>query len=509
MPRLWFPVRGEFAQTLIRRSSFVRTICRACALLCAMLALMHSSTLLGAAATNPATPPASSQPAESAVPGVETGGANAAEKGAEGPPQNYNLHVQNTDIIQGDPIFPAKYSGPQSLNNKGEDEETVSLDVFAGRRLWPGAEAHMDLLMWQGYGLSKTLGVEAFPNADAYKAGAWSPDFTFAHLFVRQTIGLGGEQEDVADDQLTLAGKQDISRLTFTVGRFPITDIFDANAYAGNPNTQFMNWANVANLAWDYPADVIGYTTGIAVELNQPQWAWRYGFFQLASQQNGLTGEDQFLTWPHGGSDGSFFQSWAMVNELEGRYNLGDHPGKIRFEAWLNEANMASYSAATAILVANGPGANISAAQAARYKYGFGLNWEQEVARNVGLFSRLGWNDGREEAWVYTDANWTASLGLSVKGEAWHRSDDTWGLSGILSGASSGQQKFLEAGGLGILDGDGALSYSPEKVLETYYDVQLCKYAHVALDYQFIDDPAFNRDRGPVSVLGARLHWQF
>ena len=198
-----------------------------------------------------------------------------------------------------------------------------------------------------------------------------------------------------------------------------------------------------------------------------------------------------------------------MVTELERRYSVGDHPGKIKLLAWLNEANMASYPAATAILQANGAGANISAAQAYRYKYGFGLNWEQEVAKNVGMFSRLGWNDGREEGWAYTDANWTASLGLSVKGEAWHRADDTFGVAGIVSGASSDNQKFLRAGGLGILAGDGALGYSPEKVLETYYDFQICKNAHFALDYQFIDDPAFNHDRGPVSVFGARLHWQF
>jgi high affinity Mn2+ porin len=197
-----------------------------------------------------------------------------------------------------------------------------------------------------------------------------------------------------------------------------------------------------------------------------------------------------------------------MATELERRYRLGDHPGAIRFLAWLNEANMASFAAATAILKANGPGADISAAQDHRYKYGFGLNWEQEVAKNVGIFSRVGWNDGREEAWACSDANWSASLGLSVKGEAWHRSDDTLGLAGVIGGASSAQQRFLKAGGLGILNGEGALSYNPETVVETYYDIQLCKYAHFALDYQFIDDPAFNRDRGPVSVLGARLHWQ-
>ncbi len=268
------------------------------------------------------------------------------------------------------------------------------------------------------------------------------------------------------------------------------------------------------NLAWDYAADTVGYTTGSAVELNQPKWALRYGFFQMASKQNALTGDDQFLLWrPIGGTGsagayGPFLHDWGMVVEFERRYSVNAHPGAIRFLPFLDEANMASNHAAISILKAEGAGADISAAQAYRYKYGFGLNWEQEVAKNVGLFSRLGWNDGHEQAWAYTDVNWTASLGVSVKGEAWQRRDDTFGLAGIVSGASSSNQKFLEAGGLGILAGDGALTYGSEKVLETYYDFPIWETVRAAVDYQFISNPAFNRDRGPVSVFGGRLHWE-
>jgi high affinity Mn2+ porin len=315
----------------------------------------------------------------------------------------------------------------------------------------------------------------------------------------------------VPDSQLTLAGRQDISRLTFTLGRFSPLDICDNNAYAQDPHTQFMNWAMMGNLAWDYGQDTIGYTTGLAVELNQPKWAWRYGFFQMPGYKNGFSGDDQYFMSPQSGSDGPFLRSWAMMTELERRYRIEDHPGKIRLLAWLNEADMAGYSTATVLLLANpnNVAADIAAARAYRYKYGFGLNWEQEVAKDVGLFSRLGWNDGREEAWTFTDANWTASLGVSVKGGAWHRPDDTVGLAGIVSGASAANQKFLEAGGEDMLDGDGALTYRPEKVLETYYDCQLWKTIHVAFDYQFVANPAFNQARGPVSIFGARLHWEF
>jgi high affinity Mn2+ porin len=460
---------------------------------------LYASSDDGGASTNSIADP----------PGSAKRAANPAIEQASGTQQNWNLHFQNTAIVQGDPAFPAKYSGPQSLNNQGEVRETVTADLYAGARLWHGAEAHLDFLMWQGFGLSRTLGIEGFPNGDAYKAGTETPYFMFARLFIRQTIGLGGEQENVSDDALTLAGKQDISRLTFTIGRFSPLDICDNNTYAHDQHTQFLNWAMMGNLTWDYGQDTVGFTTGIAIELNQPKWALRYGFFQMPSEKNGFTGDDQYLMWPHRGAYGPFLRSWAMMTEFERRYSINAHPGAIRFLAWLNEANMASYQAATSILLANGPGADISSARAYRYKYGFGLNWEQEVTSSVGLFSRLGWNDGHNETWTFTDANWSASLGVSVKGGGWHRPDDTFGLAGIVSGASSDNQKFLAAGGLDMLDGDGALNYGTEKILETYYDVKIWKTVHAAVDYQYVVYPAFNRDRGPVSIFGARLHWEF
>jgi high affinity Mn2+ porin len=423
---------------------------------------------------------------ESSLPGSPT---NA-------PMQNWNWHMQNTDIVQGYPSFPAKYSGPNSLPDGGETREIVSLDLYAGVRLWSGAEAHVDGLMWQGFGLDDTLGIEGFPNGEAFKVGTAVPNVNFARVFIRQTIGFGGEQEDVPDDQLTLAGKQDISRLTFTIGRFSVTDIFDNNAYAGDPRTQFMNWAFMANEAWDYPADPLGYITGFAAELNQPVWTLRYGFFQMPRVSNGSALDPHFL------------EAWGMVTELERRYSIGDHPGTIRFLAYLNEADMGSYQAAVNNFNQGG-NIDITQTRAYRYKYGFGLNWEQEIVNNVGIFSRLGWSNGQTEAWVFSDVDYTASLGLSIKGEAWHRPDDTFGMAGVVNGLSKIHQEFFEDGGTGILAGDGNLNYGWEKIIETYYDFKIWKSIHGAFDYQFVTDPAFNRDRGPVSIFGARLHWEF
>jgi high affinity Mn2+ porin len=408
--------------------------------------------------------------------------------------QRWNWHVQNTDIVQGDPGFHAQYSGPNSLDSHGEIRETVSLDLLAGVRLWRGAEAHIDGLMWQGFGLSKTRGAEGFPNGEAFRTGNDVPNVNITRSFLRQTIGFGGDQEGVEDDQLQLAGKRDVSRLTLTLGKMSVKDIFDNNTYANDPRTQFMNWALMANEAWDYPADSIGFETGFAAELNQPQWALRYGFFQMPKFSNGV------------GQDENYLKAWGMVVEFERRYALNNHPGAVRLLTYLNRAHMGSYQAAL-----NDPNrpADIQATRAYRSKYGFGLNVEQEVCTNIGVFSRLGWSDGENEAWAFSDVDRSATLGVSINGGPWRRANDTFGIAGIVNGISRIHQEFLEAGGTGILAGDGKLSYGWEKILETYYDAGVWKTIHLAVDYQFITDPAFNRDRGPVSVIGARLHWEF
>jgi high affinity Mn2+ porin len=408
--------------------------------------------------------------------------------------EQWNWHVQNTDIVQGYPGFSSKYSGPNSLRPGGEVRETVSLDLLAGARLWRGAEAHVDGLMWQGFGLSRTLGVEAFPNGEGFRLGTTVPNVTFARLFIRQTIGLGGEQEKIEDGQLQLAGTEDVSRITLTLGKVSAKDIFDNNAYANDTRSQFMSWAFMANEAWDYPADSLGFMTGFAAEFNQPAWTVRYGFFQVPRTSNGMA------------LDGHFLEAWAMVAEFERRFALNGHPGTVRVLAFLNQARMGSYQAAVDSSVRP---ADIVATRDYRHKYGFGLNVEQEIVKNIGVFTRLGWSDGNNEAWAFADVDRTATAGVSIKGEFWGRPNDTVGVADALNAITRVHQEFLAAGGTGILAGDGALSYGIEESLEAYYDFQIWKTIHAALDYQFVVNPAYNRDRGPVSVFGARFHWEF
>jgi high affinity Mn2+ porin len=410
------------------------------------------------------------------------------------PQQNWNFHAQSTFSAQGDWPFHAVFSGANSLRNRGEIKETLSLDLMGGARLWRGAEVYVDGLMWQGFGLSDALGAAGFPNGEAFRAGTEVPNFTFARVVLRQTIGLGGEQEMVKDDALQLAGKRDISRVTITVGKMSAKDIFDSNAYADDPRAQFLNWALMANGAWDYPADALGFIPGMAVELNQPKWAARYGFFAVSRVQNGLA------------IDRSITRHWAMAAELERRYSIREHAGSARLLGYVNHAHMRNYEDAVknpALL------ADPSLSHSDAYKFGVGLNADQELTKNLGAFLRLGWNDGRNETWMFTDIDRTLMLGLSLKGRVWHRPEDTLGVAGVLNGISRPHRNFLAAGGLGITVGDGKLNYGEEEIFETYYALKIVKGIFVTLDYQFINHPAYNRDRGPVHVGGLRLHAEF
>ena len=415
----------------------------------------------------------------------------AAEQPGAGTEPRWNLHGQATILGQAHPRFSAPYSGPHSLQPGSDLRETVTLDLMGGARLWRGAELYLDGLMWQGFGLSKTFGVAGFPNGEAFKVGTEVPNVNLARAFLRWNVGLGGEQEAVGDAPFQLAGRQHASRVTFTVGKLSAKDLFDNNAYANDPRTQFLSWSLVANGAWDYPADALGFITGAAVELYQPQWTARYGLFQVPRVANGLA------------LDMAVLRAWSMAAEVERRYSAWDRPGAVRLLGYLTRAHMGSYAAT---LAEPNLGADITLTRRYRTKFGFGINVEQEVSSSLGVFLRAGWSDGRNETWVFTEVDRTVSLGISLKGGAWGRPEDALGLAGVLNGLSGDHRAFLAAGGVGLILGDTRLNYRTEQIIETYYSLNVAKHLWVSADYQFVRNPGYNADRGPVNVLGLRLH---
>ncbi len=408
--------------------------------------------------------------------------------------QRWNIHIQSTVVGQTHLSFPAEYTGTNSLDPEAEIKDTVSVDVMGGVRLWRGGEFFGDALVWQGYGLSDTLGMAAFPNGEAFRVGKTYPDANLCRAFVRETIGLGGEKESSDDTPFELSGGKQIRRLTFTLGHFSAKDIFDNNAYAGDPRTQFMNWSLGANDAWDYPANTLGFTNGAAVELNTRAWAWRLGIFQMSKVANGLR-----MDW-------NLAHAWSLAAEMERRYSLRGHSGALRLFAYDQRAHMGSYQETI-----NNPrlGEYIVLTAAYRYKYGFGINMDQELRRDLGAFIRLGWSDGKNQTYEYTDVDRTATAGLSLKGSKWRRPKDTAGLGLVVNGISAVYRQYLAAGGLGITVGDGALDYRSERAVEVYYNWQVAKHFQLTPDYEFAENPAYNHVRGPVSIFALRLHTEY
>ena len=416
--------------------------------------------------------------------------------GADATPDwsDWSIHGQSTFIEQGYPSFNSPYEGPHSLSGASQARNTITATAFVGRRLWEGAEFYFNPEIDQGFGLSDTLGLGGFSNGEAQKSNYPVPHPNIARLFLRQTFGFVGEQEKVEDGPNQIAGKRDVSRLTFTVGKVAVTDFFDDNAYSHDPRATFMNWSLWEAGAFDYPADTIGLTWGAVAELNQKDWALRAGYFlvPVVSNVNPLD-----LHIPERG---------GYLVELETRYSVFSQPGKLRLIGWLTRANAGSYSETL-----DNPlfGVDITQTRRTREKYGLVANLEQAITADLGVFSRLSWNNGKTEIMSFTDIDASGSLGAVLKGTAWHRPDDKIGLAGAINGLSADHRDFIAAGGLGPLIGDGRLNYREERILEAYYAIGLTKWATLTLDYQFVANPAYNADRGPVSIFSTRLHAEF
>ena len=408
---------------------------------------------------------------------------------------NFNLHGQTTLVSQYAFPFRAPYSGQNSLaSNAGR--ETFDVNLYFGFRPWVGAEIWVDPEIDQGFGLSGTFGVAGFPSAEAYKVGSAYPYARIPRAYLRQTIDLGGDVQKVDAGINQFAGSQTADRLVITVGKFSVVDIFDSNRYAHDPRGDFLNWTLVNTGAFDYAADAWAFTYGAAIEWYSGQWTFRAGIFDGPVVPNSTDLDPAF---------GQF----QMVGEIERRYELWGQPGKIAVTGYLTRARMGSFADAVQLAALTGGPADISAARTYTSKPGIAANLEQQILPGVGLFARAGYTPGKLEAYAFTDADTTLSGGASLSGKLWGRPDDNLGLAGILNTISNVHQAYFAAGGYSALIGDGALPHpGAEKILEVYYSLPIYSW-QLTLDYQFITNPAYNRDRGPVSVVATRLHAQF
>ncbi|HEY3639217.1 MAG TPA: carbohydrate porin [Rhizomicrobium sp.] len=413
------------------------------------------------------------------------------------PADDWAAHGQVTFVDQFHPTFTSPYRGTNSLDPGARGDETVAATLFLGAHLWPGGEIWADPEMDQGFGLSDTLGVAAFPSGEGYKVGAAVPYFRLQRLFARQTFDLGGEDQKIDGTANQFAGTRTADNLIVTIGKISAVDIFDTNDYAHDPSKDFLNWAVIDSGAYDYAADSWGYTYGAAAELSVDWWTLRTGIFDLSKVPN----EKHLETG---------FRQFELVAEGEERHTLFGRDGKLKLLAYLNRGWMGSYNDAVALAQQTGTIPSTALVRNYASRGGIALNFQQQLTGELGMFARLSYDDGSKEAYEFTEINHGLSTGLSLKGTSWNRADDTVGAAYIVDDISQAAQRYFAAGGLGILIGDGRLPhYGLENGLETYYSAQITDWFAATADYQLIVNPAYNSDRGPVNVFSLRLHTEF
>ena len=412
--------------------------------------------------------------------------------------ENWAIHGQSTFTEFYQPAFRSPYRGPQSLDPGSRGRETWDVTLYGGVRLWQGAEAWVNPEVDQGFGPSNTFGAAGYPSAEAYKLGSADPYVRVPRLFLRQTINLGGEDQPIAPDLNQLGGAQTANRVVITAGKFSSFDVFDTNKYAHDPRNDFLNWSLIDAGNFDQAADAWGFSYGAAAEWYQDWWTIRGGVFDLPTVP-----AYKYLD-PHLG------HQLQYLAEFEERHTLFGRDGKVKLSGFYSRGLFGSFAQAIALGQATGTAPNTQSVLRLRGKGGGSINVEQSITEDLGFFFRAGLSDGTSSVTSYTDIDNTVSFGFSLAGARWSRPDDTVGIGFARNDISRHYKDYLDAGGLGILVGDGKLPNSgPEQLLETFYSFTIRKGINLTTDYQLIDNPGYNRDRGPVSFLGARLHAQF
>jgi high affinity Mn2+ porin len=389
---------------------------------------------------------------------------------------NLSLHFQQTVIVQNHDKFPSPYSGTNSLDSHEPAALTVTATFFFHGTLNNLFDAELDPELAGGKGLSGSTGIAGFPNGEAYRVSSVAPTLELDRAYLHKAIAID------------TANKFDI-----VAGKFGLADYFDVNAYSNSARTQFMNWALINNGAWDYPANTRGYTGGVVIEYQSGESALRLATVMEPTAANGPD------------LDNNISKAHGEALEGETGYSLLNHGGRVRALLFYNSARMGNYDEATNDTVYHH---DITLTREyGRNKYGFGINVEQSLSDDAGAFMRIGWNDGQNETWAYTEIDQTISGGVTYNLSSIGRPVDNFGAAFVFNGISAAHRAYLNSGGYGFIIGDGKLPhYGAESVIEAYYLFQFNKMLGISLDYQFVANPAYNEDRGPVNLGAVRVH---
>lgn len=424
--------------------------------------------------------------------------ATAQEKDSVKTPsaRRFNIHFQTTYIYQYKPAFDAKYTGPNSLLPTEEKQNSITGTLYLGARLWKGAELYINPEIAGGSGLSGAFGLAASTNGETFRVGNPEPTLYLARGYVSQTFRLGIAGKQIEETANELGGAKPLNYLKLFLGKMCLGDIFDINAYANSPRTQFMNWCLMNNGAWDYAANTRGYTYAFAAMLQNNSMTYRAALATLPVVANGPD------------LNTNLNEEYSINAEVDKGYMVNKkRAGNVRILGYYNSGHMGNYDNA----LKNKPVGDVpDITRVRRYgnsKTGVSINADQELANNLGIFARIGWNDGKNETWAFTEADRHISAGISVDGATWKRNDDNLSIGLLANGLSADHRDYLAAGGKGFQLGDGALNYSNEIGAELFYSFKPAPAGiWLTADYQFIINPGYNKDRGPLSVFSCRVH---
>ncbi len=416
-----------------------------------------------------------------------------------------NIHGQTTYINQRYNNFTSSYSGMNSMSAQKSMAYTWSGTLFFGARVAPNTDIYFNPEVISGVPFSDLTGLGGFSNGEANKSAGLNAKFYSARAFLRQTINQEGDKVVLENEANQITQTVSSNRVVVTAGQFSTLDIFDDSRYAKDPRIQFMNWGNMTYLAYDYAADARGYSTGLAGEWYLSNWVMRASRMLAPKSPNGRD-----LNW-------QIFNTYGDQIEVERQHNIADLPGKVSVLAYRNRMILARFQDATNYVVAN----NAQGTQAInnvrtnyQYKTGVGINGEQALTKDLGIYGRAFTSDGHTETMSFTEADNSISVGMGLNGTSWSRPKDTIGISMMQNGLSSYRKNYLQSGGVSYFIGDyagpgQAISYRPERIGEVYYNATVIKNVLAGLNFQHINNPAYNAARGPVNILSFRIHAEF
>jgi hypothetical protein len=513
---LWNPIRknGTFREAMYR--SFVQL---ALLILCVLIVCLAASrfavaqTLPSAqvppqstqteqTGAQPTTPPTPESSAEQST-GDDSNPSDPVTLFPHADTSRYWISGQANIVFQWHPSFPAQHTGPNSLTPGAQSATTHILTLYTGYELSRTTEVFADVEDATGGGIGSAFGLAGYTNLDSVRTVQGLPLSKapyLARLMLRQIIPLTQERVEEDRDEFHLATSVPARRIELRFGKFDLVDFLDLNTWGSDSHLQFLNWTVDNNGSYDYAANTRGYTDGVILEYDDHWWTARFAEALMPKVANGIN------------LDADIARARAENLELEARGKLIAHrAGVVRLLSYLNHADMGNYQEAIADFLDHETSTpNIIATRhQGRHKYGFGLNFEQEITSQVGVFGRLGWSDGRNESFAYTEDDRTLELGGFATGSSWHRRNDRAGVAFVANGIVAAHQQYLALGGLGFLLGDGGLTYGPEKIFEGFYTAHLWRGFYASFDLQRIINPGYNQDRGPVVVPGLRLHVEF